>query len=323
MGAACLAIFKLLAALGVRPDLAAGHSYGEYVALAAAGAISETDLYALSEARGRCLVEAERANPAASGAMLAALETAERVAEIVADIRCVWISNLNSPRQTTLSGTSDGIAAARELLRTAAIEVRSIPVSCGFHSPLMAEAQERLAKVLAATSFGPSSLPIFSNTTAAPYPTDAADIAELLAEHLVNPVRFRDEIDAMHRAGARIFVEVGPQAILTGLVRETLAERDYVAISTNSALAPLTQLQHALARLFVERIPLSLDRLYADRVERDPNLSPPAPKPNLWLVNGGRARRVGEPAIRPAPVKISTGLATAELSPRGPGLPNI
>jgi acyl transferase domain-containing protein/NAD(P)H-dependent flavin oxidoreductase YrpB (nitropropane dioxygenase family)/NAD(P)-dependent dehydrogenase (short-subunit alcohol dehydrogenase family) len=307
MGAACLAMWHLLQALGLHADVVAGHSYGEYVALGAAGVFSDETLYALSEARGRCLVEAAMAagldgDTSDLGTMLAVFGTVESVAEIVSGVEDVWIANVNSPRQTMLSGTREGIAAAAQRLATAGVETNSIPVGCGFHSPLMAGAQARLAAVLAATPFLPPQLPIFSNTTAAPYPQDSSAAASLLVDHLVRPVRFRDEVEAMYRFGVRTFVEVGPRAVLTGLVGQILTGRQHLAVATCGSSSSLTQLQHMLARLFVEGIPLSLDRLYQGRASRlnfgmllEETRSRPLP-PSTWLVDGGSARRPGESA---------------------------
>jgi acyl transferase domain-containing protein/NAD(P)H-dependent flavin oxidoreductase YrpB (nitropropane dioxygenase family)/NAD(P)-dependent dehydrogenase (short-subunit alcohol dehydrogenase family) len=309
MGAACLAMLHLLQALGLHADVVAGHSYGEYVALAAAGVFSDESLYALSESRGRCLVDAARAaggdgDTSDLGTMLAVFDTAERVAEITSGINDVWIANVNSPRQTMLSGTRKGVAAAAQHLATAAVETSPIPVGCGFHSPLMGRAQAQLAAVLAATPFAAPKVPVFSNITAGPYPQDLSAAAKLLADHLVGPVRFRDEVEAMYAFGVRTFVEVGPRAVLTSLVGQILAGREHLAVATCGGSSSLAQLQHTLARLLVEGVPLSLDRLFEGRSSQlnlrlllEEARPRPLP-PSTWLVNGGRARRVGEPAIR-------------------------
>jgi acyl transferase domain-containing protein/NAD(P)H-dependent flavin oxidoreductase YrpB (nitropropane dioxygenase family)/NAD(P)-dependent dehydrogenase (short-subunit alcohol dehydrogenase family) len=324
MGAACIAMWKLLGSLGLKPGMVAGHSYGEYVALAVAGVISESTLYELSEARGRCFVDSAQTDSADTGAMLAVFETAERVSEILGGIAGVWISNVNSPRQTAVSGTAEGLAAALHRLRLSAVEATSIPVSCGFHSPLMSKAKGRFVEQLAAITFSPFKLPVYSNTTAAPYPRDSNDVAALLSEHLVKPVRFKEEIEAMFEAGARIFVEVGPRAVLTGLVGQILGEREHVAVSTGGSLAPLTQLQHALARLIVEGVPIALDRLFDGRVEREPQLSSPDLPTGTWLVSGGRARRLGEPAVRPPAHARIKDFQTPEIpASEAPAIPGV
>jgi acyl transferase domain-containing protein/NAD(P)H-dependent flavin oxidoreductase YrpB (nitropropane dioxygenase family)/NAD(P)-dependent dehydrogenase (short-subunit alcohol dehydrogenase family) len=311
MGAACLGMLHLLHSVGLNADLLAGHSYGEYVALAAAGMLSDESLYAVSEARGRSLMNAASAAEDGSGSaelgtMLAAFDDAERVAKTICGVEGVWIANINSPRQTMLSGTSDGVAAAARLLAAAGIEISAIPVGCGFHSPLMERAQPRLAEVLATTSFLPRRIPVFSNTTAQPYPEAPGAAASLLVEHLVLPVRFSDEIEAMYAHGVRTFIEVGPKSVLTGLVGHILTRREHLAVATCGDTSSLTQFQHALARLFVHRIPLSLGRLFEGRANRRelPALleaAQPLVHPSgTWLVNGSGVRRAGDP---PVPVK--------------------
>lgn len=300
MGAACMAMLALLQSMGLRADVVAGHSYGEYVALAAAGVFSKESLYSLSAARGKCLAEA--ADP---GGMLAVLETVKRIQEIIAEIKGVWIANVNSPRQTVLSGTQEGLAEAKDRLSQLGIDVKPVQVSCAFHSPLVARAKEQLAAVLAATEFLPPQLPVFSNTTGDRYPQDSKSARTLLSEHLVRPVQFKDEVEAMYKAGVRTFVEVGPRGILTGLVGQILAGRPHVAVAAGGERSSLIQFQHAMAQLMVGGTSLSLDRLYKGRVDRRLELTslieqsrPVAPLPGTWLVNGGRARRLGEPAIR-------------------------
>ena len=302
MGAACMAMLRLLQSLRLRADVVAGHSYGEYVALAAAGVFSRESFYALSAARGKCLAEA-----AQDGAMLAVWESAERTGEIIGGVEGVWIANVNSQRQTVLSGTREAIAKAKDRLTHLSIEAKQVPVSCAFHSPLVARAKDRLATVLASTEFFPPQLPVFSNTTGGLYPQNSPAAADLLAEHLVQPVRFMDEVEAMYQSGVRTFVEVGPRRVLTGLVDQILEGRPHLAVATCGERSSLGQFLHALAQLIVEGTPLSLDRLFEGRVDRRLDLASliektrPAELPaGTWLVNGGRARRVGEPAMRPS-----------------------
>jgi acyl transferase domain-containing protein/NAD(P)-dependent dehydrogenase (short-subunit alcohol dehydrogenase family)/NAD(P)H-dependent flavin oxidoreductase YrpB (nitropropane dioxygenase family) len=301
MGAACMATMRLLGSLGMHPDVVAGHSYGEYVALAAAGVFTMDSFYRLSAARGKCLAAA-----AAPGTMLAVWEGAEAVEEIITGICGVWIANVNSPRQTVLSGSQAGIAEAKGRLSRKGIEVKPVSVSCAFHSPLVEAAKERLAAVLAATECFPARVPVYSNTSGSLYPQDPRDAAALLADHLVRPVRFRDEVEAMYAAGVKTFVEVGPRSVLTGLVGQILGGRPHLAVAAGGDRSSLSQLQNCLAQLLIAGGPVSLDRLFEGRVEHHGDVaallesSRPAPPPaGAWLVNGGRARRQGEPAIRP------------------------
>jgi len=302
LGAAGIALFHLLQKLGVQPDLAAGHSYGEYVALCAAGVFDAETLATLSEARGRYIIEAAKQDPSLRsgqdlGTMAAVPARPERVAEILDTLEGVWIANLNAPEQTIISGTRAGVARAVERLNNEGIQARSIPVACAFHSPIVAPAQQRLAEFLTTVEFAAPQLEVFSNTTAAPYPHDSQGITTLLAEHLVKPVRFADEVIAMYEAGARIFIEVGPRNVLTGLTRQILGERAHVALAVDVPGRPgLIQLQHALGLLAAHGVPVRLDRLFQGRPVRRWNLNSlveetrekPLP-PTTWLVNGGRA----------------------------------
>lgn len=299
MGAADLGMFRLLTELGLEPDFLAGHSYGDYVALCAAGALDERDLPRLSHRRGRVIVEASAESP---GGMVAFDAPAAAVEEAIAGTGAT-VANENSPRQTVVSGTPESLEAALAQAKERKIAGHRINVSRGFHSPLVAGAREPLAEALAQARFAAPRRPVFSNTTAAPYPGDPAAIADLLAEHLVAPVRFQDEIVAMHEAGARIFVEVGPQAVLTGLVHQILGEKPFVALASDIKGRPgLLQLQHLLGQLLVCGLPVRLDRLHAGRGLRRLDLADlveatrkPKPSPTGWVINSVRVRPTGAP----------------------------
>jgi acyl transferase domain-containing protein len=101
-------------------------------------------------------------------------------------------------------------------------------VAAAFHSPVVGGAAANFARVLAGVELGEPQLAVWSNTTAAPYPTEPDAIKARLAEHLVNPVRWTEEVCAMYDAGARIFIEAGPGNVLTHLVQKILADKDDV-----------------------------------------------------------------------------------------------
>ena len=300
IGAASIGMFRLLRRLGVSPDLFAGHSYGDYVALCAAGALSSTDLIRLSHERGRIILETTERMP---GAMAAIEADANTVDSVLADLDGVTAANLNSPNQTVVSGTEDGIRAALERFQGRGIHGARISVTCAFHSPLVAPATEPFGLVLNSCGFkAPQSL-VYSNTTAIPYPAASSALVDVLRQHLASPVRFRDEIEAMHAAGARIFIEVGPQGILTGLVNQTLAGRPHLAIASDLKGRPgLVQLQHLLAQLLICGVPVRLEHLHTGRnlrvldvkdLERDS--APATLSPSTWLVNSVRARPLNGP----------------------------
>jgi len=316
LGAACLAMMALLENLGLEPGMAAGHSYGEYVALFSGGAFDEETLYRISEARGRFVMEASEDD---LGTMAAAGAGSQEVAEAIEGLADVWIANRNAPNQTVISGTESGIAEAGRRLAAREIRVTRFPVSCAFHSPLVAPAKERLADFLASCPIRTTRIDVFSNTSASPYPRDPAAMVRQLSEHLVHPVEFSSELEAMYRAGARVFVEVGPRSVLTNLTRRILGDRPHTAVAADTSKRHgLVQLQHCLAQLITAGVPVRCERLYRGRARQELNLEslleatrPSAPSPTTWLVDGGRARPLhsGQPpgaaeerTPRPAPI---------------------
>ena len=158
-------------------------------------------------------------------------------------------ANLNAPDQTVVSGPRAAIEAALEWCGERGLRARLLPVACAFHSPLVAPAQRRLAEELGGRALTTPRIPVFSNTTGDRHPDDPEAIAGLLADHLVRPVEFVREIEAMHDAGARVFVEVGPRQVLTGLVGRILGDREHLAVPAHRpGGSALTQLLHASPR---------------------------------------------------------------------------
>lgn len=200
------------------PVAAAGHSLGEYAALVAAGAIAFEDGVRLVSARAAAM---ERASRLREGAMVALLGgDPVRVAELARRLGLV-VANDNAPGQVVLAGPAEAIAAAEEHARDdAGARARRLNVAGAFHSPLMAPAADALRTALQATPVAAPSFPVFSNGTAAPF----TDVRRELVENLLRPVRWRETLLAMRAAGVRQFAELGPGAVLTGLVRRTLAE---------------------------------------------------------------------------------------------------
>jgi acyl transferase domain-containing protein len=201
LGVAGLAMAKLLLRHGVLPDMLAGHSYGELVALCVGGAIPEEALLGLSELRGRRILEAT-ADARDPGTMAAVAASPAVVSEQLAGIAAVVIANENAPEQTVISGATDAVAAAVERLLAAGIAAQPIPVACAFHSPLVAAASGAFAADLDRVRLAQPLLPVYSNTTAARYPVAPDAIRARLAEHIGMPVRFVAEIEAMYADGA-------------------------------------------------------------------------------------------------------------------------
>jgi len=215
--ATSLAAARGLAARGLRPRAAVGHSLGEYSALAAAGVFSAEDGLRLVSVRARAMSEAARRRPGGMAAVIG-LDPAT-VAQICSEIEGVWVANFNSPQQIVISGKDEPLADAAEKARAAgASRVVRLDVPMAGHSPLMESACPSVAEVLDEIEMKPPEFDCYSVVDARPH-TDPVEIAELLVAAIVSPVRFTETIVAMNSDGIEEFVEVGPGKVLQGLVR--------------------------------------------------------------------------------------------------------
>ncbi|ALG14935.1 hypothetical protein AOZ06_20960 [Kibdelosporangium phytohabitans] len=286
LGIAGLAVTRLLEWLGIRPDMAGGHSYGELVALAAAGVFEPEQLLELSEARAKAIVSAVGDDP---GTMAAVSGAIGDVRALVPDN--VVVANHNSPAQVVISGGTDAVAEAVRRLSEAGLSARPIPVAAAFHSPLVAQAENTFAAVLAAHEIGAAAFPVWSNVDAKPH----GDVRATLARQVAAEVRFVDQIEAMYAAGARVFVEAGPGSVLTGLVRKILGDRPFTAVACDGQ-AGIADFLRALAGVAVAGVPVNVTPLFTGRAEAVRLEEIPArPK---WFVDGGLVRDTNGHALR-------------------------
>ncbi len=203
-----------------KPDMVAGHSLGEFSALVAAGALSFEDGLRLVSKRAMAMQEACQIEPSTMAAVLG-LEDA-KVVEVLETIKdeTVIAANFNCPGQLVISGSIKGVERACELLKEAGAR-RALPlkVSGAFHSPFMEPAREELAKAIENTEVTAPRCPIYQNVTANAV-TDPKEIKANLMLQLTAPVRWTESVQAMIADGATHFVEVGPGAVLQGLVKK-------------------------------------------------------------------------------------------------------
>jgi len=220
---ASLAAFRVLEqATGLEPLLAAGHSLGEYSALAAAGALSLREAALLVHRRGQWMQEA---SPAGEGAMAAVLGLAlEAVAEVCREAaagQVVVPANDNAPGQIVISGHAEAVDRAAARAREYGGKTRQLKVSGPFHTALMAPAAAKMKTLLGGMPFAPLRFSVIANVDAEPY-GGPETMAERLTLQLVSPVRWRESVLAMARLGAELFLEVGPGTALAGLVARIL-----------------------------------------------------------------------------------------------------
>jgi malonyl CoA-acyl carrier protein transacylase len=196
---------------------AAGHSLGEYAALVAAGALQFDDAVKLVDERADAMADAGEQR---AGGMIAMLGGESRDVRALADRLGLVVANDNAPGQLVLSGSVDALEAAEDVAREeTGARARRLDVTGAFHSPLMEPAAARLRAALESTPVSAMEIPVYSNGSAAPF----TDVRAELAENLLRPVRWRETLLALRTAGAERFVELGPGAVLTGLVKRTLA----------------------------------------------------------------------------------------------------
>ena len=201
------------------PDMAAGHSLGEFSALTACGALSFEDGLSLVSKRAKAM---QAACDVTKGTMAAVLALADDVVEQVCQEMdgIVVAANYNCPGQLVISGAFPAVEAACEVLKEkGAKRALLLPVGGAFHSPLMEPAQEELAKAILETHFNTPSCPIYQNVTAAPT-QDAGLIKENLIAQLTGPVKWTQTIQQMRQDGAVLFTEYGPGKVLQGLVKK-------------------------------------------------------------------------------------------------------
>ncbi|QQM39108.1 type I polyketide synthase [Streptomyces liliifuscus] len=324
LGIAGLAAHALLTAAGVRPDMAAGHSYGELVALCAAGALTPEALLELSAERAAAILSAVGEDPGTMAAVTAEAEDVERALRETGAPATVVVANHNSPRQTVISGPTEAMATAVSLLRAAGHRAERIPVACAFHSPVVAAGGERFAEALASRTVRTPEFPVWSNRTAAPYGDHADEIRAELAAQIGAPVGFVAQIEAMYEAGARIFVEAGPGSILTRLVAQILGDRPHRTVACEPRHdSGLRGWLDALAQLAVAGLPVRTGWLFQGRDAVDATRTPEPKRPG-WTVDGQLVRTAaGEllpGALAPARRVVETTVTTSHAN-HGNGVP--
>jgi NAD(P)-dependent dehydrogenase (short-subunit alcohol dehydrogenase family)/acyl carrier protein len=186
---------------------------------------------------------------------------------------------------------------ALENLSAAGLTSNLLPVSGPFHSPLMASANDALSNAINDCGWHSPLIPVYSNVTARSYPADAGALRKQLTRHLLSPVEFVNQIERMYAEGARVFIELGPRNILTGLIDKILAGREHLAVAVEGKGGGLRGLLLALGELAAQGVNLNLPSLFDGRdvkhldtarlleLTKKPTLSP-----TTWLVNGAGIR---------------------------------
>ncbi len=289
--------------LGLKPDITFGHSLGEYTALHASGAVSRRDFFNLIKARAKTMARAAENSP---GAMAAIMADRTLIQEHIDNFEDVIVANHNAPLQSVISGPRAKIEQALESFKAQGFSGQLLTTGGAFHSALFSGAQETLNRKIMETRFHAPKIPVYSNLNAEKYPADAAGIAKALVAHLLNPVEFVKQVNAVYNNGARIFVELGPKNILSGLVGQSLEGKKHTTVSFDGYGGGLKGFLKAIGILLSEGVRMDILSLFRERDVRALDLSklneitaPKPPSPTTWIINGGNARKYNEPAGHP------------------------
>ena len=233
--AADLALTRLLAAYGIKPNFTMGHSLGEYGALVAAGGLPFVDSLEAVSARGRGMTQVAMDDNGRMAAVFAPLEEIERILKTINGY--VVIANVNSNRQAVVGGASQAVEQAMEAFQKAGYEVAPLSVSHAFHTSIVAGASKPLRQFLEHLHLQSPRLPIVANTNGEFYPTGPGvvpQMLDILTQQVASPVQFVKGLRTLYEAGARMFVEVGPKKALQGFAEDVLGGRnDVIALFTN------------------------------------------------------------------------------------------
>ena len=317
LGAVSLGAFRVLEQFGITPDATCGHSYGELVALCAAGRIQPKELHELSRLRGELMARGEGDH----GSMLAVSAESERVQALIQrhDLDLV-VANHNAPRQVVLSGVTNEIARATEILSHEGLQTKKLPVSAAFHSGLVADAAAPFGETLKGVKLTKSAVPVYANTTGTSYPKTPAAARSVLAKQMASRVDFVQCVRAMFDDGIRTFVEVGPGRRLSGLIGEILAgeEITVVAVDASSGQHPrLVDLARMLAQFAAAGHAVALDRWDEGALEAW-RLEAAREKPALTVkVSGANlvTERPNRPPRAAAPMPVASATAPAASAP--------
>jgi acyl transferase domain-containing protein/phosphopantetheinyl transferase (holo-ACP synthase) len=341
------AVYEVMRRLVPRCDAMLGHSSGEHSAAMASGALdveSDERLGAFSHGLNASYTEADARHEVPAAVLLALgadADSARRIGERAGGE--LYLAMDNCPHQAVLVGEAEAAARAREIAVEEGVMCEVLPYDRAVHTPLFAPFAEDLRPIFAGLPVQCPTTPLWSCTTAGPYPSDPDAIRELLVEHWTAPVRFREAIEALHDDGARIFIEIGPRGNMTSFMQDILRGRAACAVAPDvMRRSGTTQLNHLVGQLAVHDVELDLDYLYAQRDVHEIDWRDAAPKPNAgprlevplstrWpmlrlseeALERLRLPEAPAPAVSPAPAPAASAPAptAAPTAPAAPAAP--
>lgn len=235
-----LVVLDAVERLGIEPGICAGHSLGEYTALAATGALGFDDGLRLVTERASAMHEAGTSAPGTMAAVLGLDDEDVEVACRRADSD-VWVANFNAPGQVVIAGSLDGVSLASAHAKDlGAKKVMSLPVSGAFHTPYMTAARDRLRDAIAEARLRDAEVPIVANVDARTH-QEATEWTSLLSAQLSSPVRWKHSLLTMAEQGITAFIELGPGGVLTGMAKRTVDGARTISVATPEDLDHLLE----------------------------------------------------------------------------------
>ncbi|NBS31227.1 MAG: acyltransferase domain-containing protein, partial [Actinobacteria bacterium] len=235
-----LMVLDAVERLGVSPDVLAGHSLGEYTALAASGALGFPEGVALVQARAAAMHDAGNEQPGTMAAVLGLDDDQVEVACNLADDD-VWVANFNAPGQVVIAGSPSGVEAGGIHAKSlGAKKVMPLQVSGAFHTPFMSAARDRLRDAIAAAGIRDSEIAVISNVDSQPH-TLGEEWTALLSAQLSSPVRWKHGLQSMAEMGVTAFAELGPGGVLTGMAKRTIDDAKTISVATPEDLDKLLE----------------------------------------------------------------------------------
>lgn len=318
LGVVELFVTDLLAHFGLRPGMVAGHSYGEHVALYAAGVLTREELVWLSAMRGQVCADIAADSP---GGMAAVQANASDTDAILKELGLqVYLANMNAPDQTIIAGSEADIDKAVTAISNKGLRAKRIPVSAPFHTPLLEAGSHAMAEHFANASFQRPKIPVYSNTTGKRHSNNPDEIRDLLTRHFSEPVHFEEEIRQIHADGAKVFIEAGPGKVLSELTGRILKGESITTIPLDiPGRDGWTQFGHAIARCYSLGLPVVVGEWFRGRglpedgIDRflDSVRARLFPKKSDWILGPARAEPVtpmpapkADPAVASAIIDI-------------------
>ncbi len=291
LAAASLAMLAVLDKAKLVPDTAAGHSFGEIMALHAAGVVDADAALQVAKTRAELMAKAAET---AEGAMLAVQAGADDIAVYLDDASSVVLANDNAPTQAVLSGTISAIDAMADRLSELGIKTRRLPVASAFHSPIVASAVDPFSQALEQIPFSKAAFPVYSNVSAKRHPLAYKQMRGLLASQIEKPVRFREIIERMISDGVRTFVEVGPGRVLSNMVGQIADDPAIAAIALDAKGGDgLAAFLSGVGRLAIEGVNLDIAGLFEGMPAP---ARPPKPSKHAVELTGANYRKPYPPA---------------------------